>query len=36
MKNKKLTIVDLENFEDFKVIDSNILFINKGKINYGN
>ena len=36
MNEKKLTIIDLENHSDIKIYNSNILFVNRGKINFEN
>ena len=36
MYKDKLTIVDIENYSNIKINNSNILFLNKGKIDYKN
>ena len=36
MKKKKLTIVDLDKYADIKVYNSNIIFVNKGKVDFEN
>ena len=36
MNKKKLTIVDLDKYADIKVYNSNIIFVNKGKVDFEN
>jgi hypothetical protein len=36
MNKKKLTIVDLDKYADIKVYNSNIIFANKGKVDFEN